>query len=709
MPRAKKAAAVAQPFLPLANAVIAVSGKPELPNTVSDSIEALIKTLGGTIVKSVTKKATHVVASRAHWEGRMSLVETAKAKDLPVVSADWVIELSEGQTVVAIDEFCWDAIEEREDQEMASQQLQPATSGKTASKKRPIAVASPTQATNGSDTDAKKPKAKKTKAAADTNGLADKMDIDSEVKDDVAEGQFIKKQGTVIPVDSRCELCTHQVYIEEQSGLIYDASLNQTNASHNNNKFYIVQLLTEPKNKDFRVWTRWGRVGEPGTSALLGDGTFADALKNFEKKFKDKSGLKWDDRNQPAKPGKYSFVEKSYESDDEEEEDDDSGPVKKEEDDKPAAVCKLAAPIQGLMNMIFNHEFIQAALQNLNYDANKLPLGKLGKATILKAFEKLKELAALLDDPTLAASRWNKSVPIATEHLSNGYYSLIPHDFGRRRPPIISDKSVLKKELELLESLSDMKVAADLMKVDKGNLDPAHPLDKRFESLDLKEMTPLKKDSEEFKLLQGYLVSTKGDTHHMKYEVIDIFRIERKGERERFASSKYSSISSDRRLLWHGSRCTNFGSILSQGLRIAPPEAPVSGYMFGKGIYLADMSSKSANYCCSYVSNNEGLLLLCEAELGDPMQELVDADYNAGDNAMAKGVYTTKGLGDNAPREWIDASAVNKDLKGVRMPNPAHAPTNEKLVTDRWNLAYNEYICYDVDQVQLKYLFRVKM
>lgn len=32
-------------------------------------------------------------------------------------------------------------------------------------------------------------------------------------------------------------------------------------------------------------------------------------------------------------------------------------------------------------------------------------------------------------------------------------------------------------------------------------------------------------------------------------------------------------------------------------LRIAPPEAPVSGYMFGKGIYLADVVSKSANYC----------------------------------------------------------------------------------------------------------------
>ena len=43
-------------------------------------------------------------------------------------------------------------------------------------------------------------------------------------------------------------------------------------------------------------------------------------------------------------------------------------------------------------------------------------------------------------------------------------------------------------------------------------------------------------------------------------------------------------------LLWHGSRTTNFAGILQQGLRIAPPEAPVNGYMFGKGVYFADVS-----------------------------------------------------------------------------------------------------------------------
>lgn len=48
------------------------------------------------------------------------------------------------------------------------------------------------------------------------------------------------------------------------------------------------------------------------------------------------------------------------------------------------------------------------------------------------------------------------------------------------------------------------------------------------------------------------------------------------------------------------------------GLRIAPPEAPVTGYMFGKGVYFADMFSKSANYCYANSGANDGVLLLCE-------------------------------------------------------------------------------------------------
>ena len=77
---------------------------------------------------------------------------------------------------------------------------------------------------------------------------------------------------------------------------------------------------------------------------------------------------------------------------------------------------------------------------------------------------------------------------------------------------------------------------------------------------------------------------------------------------------------------------------LSQGLRIAPPEAPVTGYMFGKGVYFADMVSKSANYCCTTRTNNTGLLLLCDVALGD-MYERTQADYI---EKLPKGKHSTK-------------------------------------------------------------------
>jgi len=419
----------------------------------------------------------------------------------------------------------------------------------------------------------------------------------------------------------------------------------------------------------YRTWTRWGRVGERGQIQVPAVGSLGEAMRQFEKKFKDKSGLSWSQRGENPKPGKYAFVEKNYDDDsDEEDEADDAGTAAKAE--KAAAreppKSTLAPEVQELVQLIFNQQYFNAAMSSLNYDANKLPLGKLSKATIMRGFQALKDLSALIDDPSLASNYGTAYLP-AVEQLSNSFYSLIPHAFGRNRPPVINTQQMVKTEIELLESLSDMKDAALIMKKDKIGEDDVHPLDKQFQGLNMKEMTPLDSDSQEFTQLENYLNESRGATHGHEYKVENIFRIERQGEYDRFDDSVFGKMSQNRRLLWHGSRCTNFGGILSQGLRIAPPEAPVSGYMFGKGIYLADMSSKSANYCCSYISGGTALLLLCEAELGSPMQELVNASYNAGEDAKKKGMVATWGQGTTGPSKWKDASCVNPALAGVMM------------------------------------------
>jgi len=419
----------------------------------------------------------------------------------------------------------------------------------------------------------------------------------------------------------------------------------------------------------YQVWTRWGRVGDRGQVATLGGPGLQDALKQFDKKFKDKSGLAWADRGEKPKASKYAFVERSYNADsDSEEEVDDTKVTKgkaKAADWKPPT-CTLHPAVQKLMRLIFNQQFFAATMTSLNYDANKLPLGKLSKATITRGFQALKDLSALLDDQSLAAD-YDLPYAQAVEHLSNSFYSVIPHAFGRNRPPIISDTGSLKREVELLESLSDMKDAELIMKLEKGGDDDVHPLDKQFQGLNMDEMTPLDPSSAEFTHLEQYLMNTRGSTHVANYEVEGIFRIERQGELDRLRKSKFAKPTKNRRLLWHGSRATNFGGILSQGLRIAPKEAPATGYMYDKGIYLADMSSKSANYCYSYMSDGTALLLLCEAELGDPMQELTNACSNAASTAKAKGMHSTWGLGNTGPLKWKDASCVHPNLSGVSM------------------------------------------
>ena len=86
----------------------------------------------------------------------------------------------------------------------------------------------------------------------------------------------------------------------------------------------------------------------------------------------------------------------------------------------------------------------------------------------------------------------------------------------------------------------------------------------------------------------------------------DIFEVERKEEHASYNKKLGNNV-----LLWHGSRVSNFVGILSQGMRIAPPEAPASGYLFGKGIYLADMAEKSINYCRAH-GQDHALILLIE-------------------------------------------------------------------------------------------------
>ncbi|PGH03023.1 poly [ADP-ribose] polymerase [Blastomyces parvus] len=513
-----------------------------------------------------------------------------------------------------------------------------------------------------------------------------------------------------VPVDEFSPyVSSYEVFIE--NGVIYDAALNQTNSSNNNNKFYLIQLLVHKTSGTYATWMRWGRVGEIGQKSSSAGQSLDRARDMFEKKFSSKTGLSWKNRLNSPKASKYTYIERNYEEDSEDEGKSDKKAKKEvEEDVKDVKTpeCTLSQPVQDFVKLIFNQRHMLSTMASMSYDANKLPLGKLSKRTLMAGFEVLKSLSELVANPSLAVQNHGMPFGQAAEYLSNQYFTLIPHVFGRRRPPVIGSLDLIKREVELIETLTDMEIANEILKDAKASETGLHFLDVQFSGLGLSEMAPLDSATIEYKELEDYLVKSHGKTHYISYKLKHIFRVERNGEKERFENSSFANLpNSNRRLLWHGSRSTNYGGILSQGLRIAPPEAPVTGYMFGKGVYFADISSKSANYCCSRSSDNIGVLMLCDVELGNPMLELVDSDYHAGENAKKQGSLSTLGKGKTVPKGWKDAACVHEDLKGAIMPDVS-SPPEELEKTDAW-LQYNEYIVYDVAQIRVKYLLYVEM
>lgn len=74
-------------------------------------------------------------------------------------------------------------------------------------------------------------------------------------------------------------------------------------------------------------------------------------------------------------------------------------------------------------------------------DIKKMPLGKLSKQQIAKGFEVLEEIEAAINQ---------RSKKAQLEELSSKFFTTVPHNFGRSRPPVIDNKEIVEKKKEML-------------------------------------------------------------------------------------------------------------------------------------------------------------------------------------------------------------------------------------------------------------------
>lgn len=142
-----------------------------------------------------------------------------------------------------------------------------------------------------------------------------KKEKDEEMKKVVMKGKA--------PVDTFApNASSYQVY--EEGGQIFATTLNQSNVSANNNKFYILQVLVNSSNpNDVCFFTRWGRVGVPGQNAPMMTTSTAMAIGWYRKKKREKMN------------GGYRQVEMNYEDDEAEKKEEKKEKVKKGSDDQP--------------------------------------------------------------------------------------------------------------------------------------------------------------------------------------------------------------------------------------------------------------------------------------------------------------------------------------------------------------------------------------
>uniref|UniRef100_A0A8C5PLH5 Poly [ADP-ribose] polymerase n=1 Tax=Leptobrachium leishanense TaxID=445787 RepID=A0A8C5PLH5_9ANUR len=617
---------------PLTNIKILVIGK---LSKNKDEIKTLVEETGGKITGSVNR-ATLCVSTAKEVEKMNKKMEDVQAANVRVVSEEFLNELGSGKSV----------------QDLTSQHGISAWGAEI--KKETVQAPPPKQKSSGA---AGGRSAGKVKEEQGSSKLEKKM-------------KLTVKGGAAIDPESGLENTCH---VLEKSGQIFSATLGLVDITRGTNSYYKLQLIEHDRDARYWVFRSWGRVGTViGSNKLEEMSSKEEAIDHFLNLYQEKTGNAWHSTNFTKYPNKFYPLEIDYGQEEE---------VVKKLSVSAGTKSKLPHPVQELIKLIFDVESMKKAMVEFEIDLQKMPLGKLSKRQIQSAYSILNEVQQAVTDNSSEARLLD---------LSNRFYTLIPHDFGMKKPPLLNNSDYIQAKVQMLDNLLDIEVAYSLL---MGGSDDSEkdPIDVKYEKLKT-EIKVVDKESEEAKIIHQYVKNTHAETHNTyELEILDIFEIDREGEKQRFKPFKQLH---NRQLLWHGSRSTNFAGILSQGLRIAPPEAPATGYMFGKGIYFADMVSKSANYCHAAPGNPVGFLLLGEVALGN-MYELKNAAHIT---KLPKGKHSVKGVGRTSPDP-----AATVQLDGVDVPLG-------KGVVDKTytSLLYNEYIVYDIAQVHLKYMLKLK-
>lgn len=90
-------------------------------------------------------------------------------------------------------------------------------------------------------------------------------------------------------IDEYCNYRNGQILIKDDGA--FSCTLNQTNIKSNANKFYIMQIIST--GQKYIWYVRYGRIGERGVVSHDEYTSELDAIRDFKKQFRTKTGNSW--------------------------------------------------------------------------------------------------------------------------------------------------------------------------------------------------------------------------------------------------------------------------------------------------------------------------------------------------------------------------------------------------------------------------------
>ncbi|CAK9004483.1 unnamed protein product [Durusdinium trenchii] len=345
-----------------------------------------------------------------------------------------------------------------------------------------------------------------------------------------------------------------------------------------------------------------------------------------------------------------------------------------------------------LLQQVANLDELQRWAFAGGYDAVTVPLSKVTKSMAREGFTWLKAIERELakpEPPTESLEALSQSFYKVVPLLANeGKESIATSDLFLRRLRVVSmlsDIEAAHSQLRLLLNFTEEAAAAGSRRLSTQHLQLI------YKSLKC-EISAETQHSTVSQMVEKYLrgVSTPQPwpgAERSDARLCRQFTLPHRKLRPA-DSTRLAKAPAKRLLLWYRTSFTAWLSLLANGFRLPPKEAPELGYSFGKGLYFFDAVEAIAE-------SGQTLFLLAEVALGSSRQ------LDAPDQQAEKLPLNTQSV--------IGRGTWTPDPGGACKLDAMTVPLGQLQKGPEGVLQHNHYVVYNLNQVRIRYIVEVEM